>query len=130
MRLLLDTHIAVWAVTDSRYLKPAMRALIADSLNQIFVSAASIWEIGVKFALQRADAPPFSAQQALDAFAIAEFEILDIETTDIVAATTLPPLHGDPFDRMIVAQALGGGMRLVTHDAKLTAYSDTIIRMR
>ena len=69
MRLLLDTHIAIWSLTDPDKLSPAVRDLLSDPANSVFVSAASIWEIAIKHALgKRTGAPPFGAQDAIDKF--------------------------------------------------------------
>ena len=129
MRLLLDTHIALWAVADDRRLSAKARALIVDPANEVVVSAASLWEIAIKHALARG-APndmPVSALQALGYFREAGYELLDIAPAHIVAIETLPTLHADPFDRILVAQALNVPLRLLTHDPKVARYSDSII---
>ena len=129
MRLLLDTHIALWAILNSPRLTAHARKLIEDPDNQVMVSSATIWEIAIKHALARG-APtdmPISAQQAIDYFRGAGFELLDITAAHAVAVESLPPLHGDPFDRIIVAQCLTIPLRLLTHDAKVAAYSDLVI---
>jgi PIN domain nuclease of toxin-antitoxin system len=72
---------------------------------------------------------PISAQEAIGYFREAGFEPLDISSTHAAALETLPPLHGDPFDRILVAQALAVPLRLVTHDAKVAAYSDLVIKV-
>lgn len=130
MRILLDTHIALWAVSNPDRLSDKIRTLLEDAENEVHVSAASIWEIGIKFALDRRDAPPFSAKEAIGHFTDAGFTLLDITPDDTVAASELPLRHGDPFDRLIVGQALEVPLRLITLDAKVAAYSDTIILMR
>lgn len=129
MRLLLDTHIAIWTILDDPHLSTQARALTTDPANEVHVSAASLWEIAIKHALNRhgrADMP-FSARQALFYFKLARFRILAITDDHAIGVETLPLLHGDPFDRLIVAQALGEPMRLLTHDKAVAAYSDTII---
>lgn len=126
MRLLLDTHIAIWALTGDRRLGKEATARIADPDNQVYVSAASIWEIAIKHALGRG-AVPFSGQDALGYFAEAGYVWLDIRPEHAAATATLPALHADPFDRLLVAQALVEPLRLVTHDQTLVPYSDTIL---
>jgi PIN domain nuclease of toxin-antitoxin system len=129
VRLLLDTHIALWAVADDRRLSAKARTLIVDPTNEIVVSAASLWEIAIKHALAR-DAPndvPVSALEALGYFREAGYELLDISPAHVVAIETLPTLHADPFDRVLVAQALNVPLRLLTHDPKVARYSDSII---
>ncbi|MSP02131.1 MAG: type II toxin-antitoxin system VapC family toxin [Acetobacteraceae bacterium] len=126
---MLDTHIALWAIADSPRLSVRARELIDDPANEIVVSAATIWEISIKHALARG-APtdmPISGQEALGYFRDAEFTLLDISPAHTVMVETLPPLHNDPFDRLLVAQALAEPLRLLTHDPVVTAYSDLCI---
>lgn len=127
MRLLLDTHVAIWALTADRRLTQRARALIASPENDVVVSAASIWEIAIKFALGKSGRPPFSGTDAIGYFREAGFTFLDIRPDHAAAAGELPALHADPFDRLLVAQALHEPMRLVTQDPRVAAYSDTII---
>jgi PIN domain nuclease of toxin-antitoxin system len=129
MRLLLDTHIALWAVVDDPKLSTRARDLIADPGNDIIVSAASLWEIAIKHALARG-APtdmPISGQDALGFFREAGYELLDISPAHVVAVETLPVLHADLFDRMLVAQAMSVPLRLLTHDPTVSRYADSII---
>jgi len=129
VRLLLDTHIALWAIVDDPRLSAKARDLIVDPANEIVVSVASLWEIAIKHALARG-APsdmPISGLQALGYFRDAGYEVLDISPAHVVAVETLPMLHADPFDRILVAQALNVPLRLLTHDPRVAAYSDTII---
>jgi PIN domain nuclease of toxin-antitoxin system len=126
MRLLLDTHIAIWALTADRRLSASARELIATPDNRVYVSAASVWEIAIKHALGRG-AVPFSGQDALRYFTDAGFELLDIRPEHAAATEALPPLHGDPFDRLLIAQAVTEPLRLLTHDQTLVEYSDTIV---
>lgn len=126
MRLLLDTHIAFWALADDRRLSVHARAAIADPANEVYVSAASIWEIAIKYALGRG-AIPFSATAALGYFRQAGYLLLDVKPEHAVAVESLPPHHGDPFDRLLIAQALAEPLRLLTHDHALGAYSDTVM---
>ena len=129
MRLLLDTHIALWAVVDDRRLGPTATDLIADPANEVFVSAASLWEIAIKHRLARGNANdmPVSAQEAFGYFREAGYALLDIAATHVLAVERLPMLHADPFDRILVAQALTVPLRLLTRDARVARYSDTVI---
>ena len=129
MRLLLDTHIALWAVTDDPRLPVKAAETIADPANDIFVSVASLGEIAIKHALARGRPTdmPISARQALGHFSAAGYDLLDIEPSHAVAVEALPKLHADPFDRILVAQALTVPLRLMTHDARVARYSDTVI---
>jgi PIN domain nuclease of toxin-antitoxin system len=131
VRLLLDTHIALWAFVNDRRLPLKARELIADTENEVFVSAASLWEVAIKHALARG-APndmPISAQQAVDYCHRAGYELRNISVADVLALEELPTLHADPFDRILIAQALSTPLRLVTHDPVVARYSDTIIQV-
>ncbi|MDR3529263.1 MAG: type II toxin-antitoxin system VapC family toxin [Rhodopila sp.] len=129
MRLLLDTHIALWAIADHPSLSAKARMLIDDPDNQVVISAATVWEIAIKHALARGrpNDMPISGQEALGYFRDAGFEMLDISPAHVAAVETLAPLHADPFDRMLVAQAMTVPLRLLTHDPRVAAYSDSII---
>ena len=125
MHLLLDTQVALWALLDDPRLPPRGRALIADADNSITVSAASVWEIALEHSLARGDMP-VSGAQALQWFRRAGYALLDIKPEHAAAVETLPPLHADPFDRLLVAQALTEPLRLLTHDAAVARYSNLI----
>jgi PIN domain nuclease of toxin-antitoxin system len=129
MRLLLDTHVALWAIAQPASLSAGARALLTDRGNLVSVSVVSIWEIAVKHALggRRVGRMPVSAGRALELFEAAGFELLAISAQHAVAVEALPPLHADPFDRMLVAQALAEPMRLITADAQVAAYDTSII---
>ena len=126
MRLLLDTHVALWAIADSPRLSRKARDLIEDAGNDIVVSAASIWEITIKHALAP-NTMPVSGEEALGYFRDAGFELLDVSPPHAAGVEALPSLHGDPFDRILVAQALAIPLRLLSHDPMVAAYSDLVI---
>ena len=129
MNLLLDTHIALWAIADDPRLPAQARDLIADPANEVFVSAASVWEIAIKHALARGHANdmPISGQTALGYFREAGFKLLDISAAQAAGVEALPQLHADPFDRILLAQALSVPLRLLTQDGKLAAYGDGVL---
>jgi len=128
MRLLLDTHIALWAVTGSALLpRQAETAILAA--DEVFVSAASLWEVAIKHALRRADMP-VSSSQAFSAFVDAGYRLLDIKPAHAVRVEALAQLHKDPFDRLLIAQALEEPLTLVTADAVLGGYSPAIVVVR
>jgi PIN domain nuclease of toxin-antitoxin system len=129
LNLLLDTHIALWSVAKSSRLPEKARRLIADEEHQVAVSVVSVWEIAVKHAktADRPDGMAVSGARALDAFERAGFEILPITAAHAAALDGLPPVHQDPFDRMIVTQALTTPLHLVTADKVLGRYSETVI---
>ena len=126
MNLLLDTHVALWAITDSPRLPVNARELILAPRTTVYVSTASLWEIAIKHGLGRGDMP-VSAEEALRYFRESNYRIVPIEQEHAVAIEGLPAHHADPFDRMLVAQALVEPMRLMTHDRQVARYSDTII---
>lgn len=126
MRLLLDTHILLWALGDSAKLPAAARQLILDTANEVLFSAASIWEIAIKSELGRAD---FAASPEEIARAAAESGIDELPVRAQHAALTsrLPRHHRDPFDRLLVAQAMTEPARLLTVDAALKRYSELVV---
>jgi PIN domain nuclease of toxin-antitoxin system len=126
LRLLLDTHVAIWALTAPTLLTDKVVDLI-EKAESVSVSAASVWEIAIKHALGKRDAPPFSGADAIRHFRAAGYVLLDISSEHAAAVEDLPVLHGDPFDRLLVAQALTAPLRLVTRDPKVAAYSNAII---
>jgi PIN domain nuclease of toxin-antitoxin system len=129
LRLLLDTHVALWAIAKRLRLPEAIRDLIDDPANVVAVSAVSVWEIAIKHALARGRAGDIavSGAEALGHFRGAGYGLLEVSADHGAAVERLPRLHGDPFDRLLIAQALSEPLRLVTHDARLAAYSDTVI---
>lgn len=128
MNLLLDTHVALWAITDSPKLPQTARDVIVSPTTRVWVSAASVWEIAIKHALGRGDMP-VSSRDALRYFQESGYGILSIEAEHAVAVEDLPAHHQDPFDRILVAQALVEPMRLMTHDPLVALYSDTVIKI-
>ena len=105
MNLLLDTHVALWALIDNPRLSEKARGLILSPLATVWVSAASVWEIAIKHSLGHGDMPT-SGADALSYFLEAGYRILPIEAEHAAAVETLPPHPQDPFDRLLVAQAL------------------------
>jgi PIN domain nuclease of toxin-antitoxin system len=128
LNLLLDTHIALWAITDSPKLSPKARELIESPKTTIWISVASIWEIAIKYSLGRGDMP-ISSQQAMSYFRESGYRFLAVDAEHAIAVEELPTHHQDPFDRILVAQALVEPMRLMTHDSLVALYSDTIIKI-
>mgnify|MGYP001556667342 CR=1 FL=1 len=123
MRLLLDTHIFLWAVSGSPLLKPAVRRLIEDA-DEVYVSAASVWEIAIKARLGKIDADPHELAAAIDASGFVE---LPVSAAHAAEVTKLELHHNDPFDRLLIAQALVEPLRLVTIDEVLAKYSDVVL---
>lgn len=126
MKLLLDTHIALWAVSDDPRLTPQARELIAAPRNLVFVSAVSIWEIAIKHSLGRGDMP-VSGSEALEYFRQSGYRMLPVSPEHAAAVETLPAHHQDPFDRLLVAQSMAEPLRLLTRDTSVARYSDAVI---
>lgn len=128
MRLLLDTHVALWEITDDARLAPEVRRRLRSADNTIFVSVISLWEIAIKFARPRGrpDDMPISSQDALEYFAGAGYEILSVTPQHALAVEGLPQFHRDPFDRMLIAQARSEPLRLLTADSAVAAYGDGV----
>lgn len=123
MRLLLDSHALIWWAENPAELTPAARAAIADPANEVFMSAASLWEIGLKCAKGKLRVPAGLAG-ALRADGISD---LPIHVRHAERALALPPHHGDPFDRMLVAQALEENLTLVSRDRWIPAYGAPLL---
>lgn len=121
MKLLLDTQLLLWAASTPKRLSPAARKLLVDPRNELLFSAASIWEITIKNALGREDfrIEPTVLRRGLLDNGYAE---LPISGDHALAIESLPPLHRDPFDRMLVAQATSEGITLLTADPLLAKY--------
>jgi PIN domain nuclease of toxin-antitoxin system len=122
VRLLLDTHALLWWLADEGLNAPAREA-IADPANLVAVSAASAWEISIKKALGKLAAPDDLEQQVQDG----GFEALPISLAHGVAAGLLPRHHDDPFDRMLIAQAIAEGLTIVTRDKRFDDYGVALL---
>ncbi|HEY7365994.1 MAG TPA: type II toxin-antitoxin system VapC family toxin [Methylomirabilota bacterium] len=125
MRVLVDTHLLLWAVASSRRLPKEARSLILDAANEVFYSAASVWEIAIKSELRRRD---FKANPAVLVRALAQSGFAELPVTAAHAARVagLPAIHRDPFDRLLVAQSLAEPMTLLTNDAVLRGYGPLV----
>ncbi len=123
MRLLLDTHVLLWLMEDSSRLSREGRALIADA-SEVYVSSASIWEIAIKSGMGKIKEEAKVIADKLEATGLKE---LHVTNKHAIAAGKLPRLHRDPFDRLLVAQAISELMRFLTADKRLTAYSELVV---
>lgn len=121
MRLLLDTQIALWALTGSARLGELARGLIEDPANGIYVSTASVWEIAIKYALKRGDMPIHGARAA-ELFTQAGYRELPVTWRHAAMVDSLPSIHNDPFDRILIAQSLAEPMKLLSRDATVASY--------
>ena len=125
MRYLLDTHVLLWWLSNDPCLSEAARRVISDGSHEILVRSAAAWEIAIKKALGKLEAPD-SLREALIASA---FQPLDITIAHALVAGALPPHHADPFDRMLVAQAQIEELTLITADERLEQYEVQILRV-
>ena len=126
MQILLDTHIVLWALADDPALPDEARSLISDERNGLWVSAVSIWEISIKHSLSRSDMP-LSGKDALGYCQVAGYRWLDVRPEHAVAVEDLPRIHADPFDRLLIAQALMEPLKLLTHDVVIARYHPDIL---
>ena len=125
MSYLLDTHLLIWIAKSDPKLPTAVAEIIDEPANTLYFSTVAIWEIAIKRGLDRPDfrADPSALRAGLLQSGYVE---LPIESRHVLALTALPPHHRDPFDRLLVAQAVTEGMTLLTHDARVARYSDAI----
>jgi len=121
MRLLLDTHAFLWAISDDPRLGSGSRLLVFEQADAVFLSHVSLWEIAIKHALVRSDMP-VSAAEAITWAEASGFELLPLATEHILTLEVLPMHHRDPFDRLLVAQAISTPLTLVSADAALIPY--------
>lgn len=122
MRVLIDTHLLLWALSAPTKLTANARQLIERS--EVYVSAASIWEISIKVSLGKLAA---SSSDVLAAIEPSGFTLLPISGEHAAHVADLPMHHKDPFDRLLVAQALSEPMRLLSNDEVLRAYGDFVV---
>ena len=125
MRLLLDTHVALWVMTDSPRLSAAARGMLVAA-DEVYVSAASVWEVAIKRSLGKLD---FDAALFSSALRDSGFLPLPITDAHAVGVQALPAHHADPFDRLLVAQAIHEPLRLLTADPLLVPYSELVVRL-
>jgi PIN domain nuclease of toxin-antitoxin system len=125
MKLLLDTHLLLWAGLQPARLSVAARRLITDAANELLFSAVSLWEVAIKRGLQRAD---FSLDPRLLKTGLLEngYAEMPITSTHAVAVYDLPAIHKDPFDRILVAQSIVEGITLLTADPLVAQYPGPI----
>jgi len=125
MRLLLDTHLLVWAMGEPERLPAGCAAMLEDPSNSLLFSVASLWELVIKQALGR---PDFNLEPSLLRQALLDggWQELPIEASHALAVSQLPPLHRDPFDRLLLAQAQVEGLLLLTADSQLSLYPGPI----
>ena len=128
MKFLLDTHVLLWAAGEPKRLSKAVRSLLEDADNELPFSAASLWEVAIKSALRRRE---FRVEVRLLRRGLLDngYSELPIVSDHVVAIESLPPIHKDPFDRVLVAQATVEGITLLTNDPAVAQYPGPIRRV-
>lgn len=124
MRILLDTHLVLWWLSGDKLLPREAETFIADSANEIYVSAASIWEVAIKVGLGRMKGDPATIEAAIIPSGLSELRITGRHAAQV---SRLPLHHRDPFDRLLIAQSLVEPMRLLTRDAMLAKYGELVL---
>ena len=125
MKVLLDTRILLWWLADDEHLPARAAVAIVDPETEVVVSAASAWEISIKQAAGRLDAP----EDLLDALVANDFGTLSVTLEHAMAAGRLPAHHADPFDRMLIAQAQIEGITLLTVDRRFSDYEVELLHL-
>jgi len=126
MRLILDTNVLIRALIDPSRLSPDARHVLEDPEHEVFFSAASIWEIAIKSALGKADFQ-VSPEKIVESAEASGFVELPVRASAALKVARLPHLHRDPFDRLLVAQAMSEPAQLYTTDKELAAYSELVV---
>jgi PIN domain nuclease of toxin-antitoxin system len=129
VRFLLDSHLLVWLAAQTTKLPMAARQIIEDDRNTLFLSSASIWELTIKYTLGRDEIPvhPKVLHRSLQ---YNDFQELEIRSDHAFALERLPPIHKDPFDRILIAQAISEDMMLMTSDETIAQYEGPIRLVR
>jgi PIN domain nuclease of toxin-antitoxin system len=123
VRLILDAHIAIWSVTRNPLLRSEIAGLISEQTESIGISLAQLWEVEIKIAAGRLPAI-IDFSRAIETLGL---ELVRIEPADAIRAARLPRHHGDPFDRMLIAQAIARDLTIVTHDRAFEAYAMPVV---
>jgi PIN domain nuclease of toxin-antitoxin system len=124
MRALIDTHALLWALSEPKRLPDKVRDILVGPEHSIYVSAATLWEICIKVALKKLSAKPHDILQEVSSLG---FEELPVYSRHTLRLLELKAHHRDPFDRMLVAQALEEGLTLISHDPALSRYEAPIL---
>jgi PIN domain nuclease of toxin-antitoxin system len=125
VKLLLDTHLLIWAADDIKRVPPDARGLMADQENELLFSVVSIWEVAIKRGLNRPDFQ-VDARKLRRGLIDNGYIELPILGEHAVAIDGLPPIHKDPFDRMLIAQAIVEGITLLTNDESMAMYTGVV----
>lgn len=127
MRILLDTHIFLWFISGDAQLSTDVRDAIRDPDNEIYLSSVSVWEAIVKYQLGKLPLPESPETYLPKQRDLHQIASLALDESSVVQLAKLPPLHRDPFDRMLICQALQNGLMIATVDAAIRAYSVSVL---
>ncbi len=124
-RVLIDTHVLLWTLTDDNRANGRIRSILDDPEHQIYVSAVSIWEVAIKH-IKHPMLMPMEPEVAMQGALDSGFLLLDMSAMHAAESAQIPALHGDPFDRILIAQARTEPMHFLTCDAALKVYSHLV----
>lgn len=127
MKILLDTHIFLWFISGDTQLSTDVQDVIRDPDNEVYLSAISVWEATVKYQLGKLPLPEHPEIYLPRQRDLHQIVSLALDESSVVQLAALPPLHKDPFDRMLICQALQNGLTIATVDAAVRAYSISVI---
>ena len=127
MRILLDTHVLIWAATEPERLSSACREAIEDGANEVYVSSVSAWEIAIKQSLGKLELPRPAEEWLPEVVRASGFEALGVDLESALRVRGMPWHHRDPFDRLLIAQAVQQRLTFATRDAKLAEYGIAIL---
>jgi len=122
MRLLLDTHIFLWYIANSRRVPAAWAGLLRDPQNQVFLSVVSFWEVIIKYQTGKLPLPEVPEIYIPRLSSLHQIKMLSVDELDVAQVARLPSIHNDPFDRLLIAQSLRHGLTLLTVDVQIRAY--------
>jgi PIN domain nuclease of toxin-antitoxin system len=127
MRILLDTHIFLWFISGDTQLSAEVRDAIREPDNEIYLSAVSVWEAIVKYQLGKLPLPEHPETYLPKQRDLHQIDSLSLDENSVVQLAQLPPLHRDPFDRMLICQALHNGLTIATVDSEVRAYPVSVM---
>ena len=131
MKILVDTHIALWAIADTEKLSAEVIKILEDTKNEIYYSIASVWEVAIKHKL-KPEQMPISEEEFTELCKVTGFQSLPITHEQIFMVKTLSrpadaPKHNDPFDRLLISQAKANNMKFMTHDSLIPYYNEKCV---
>jgi len=127
MKFLLDTHALIWLLSDPKRLPQRIRTMLTDARNETYASAVNIFEVASRNSAARRFNYNVSAEEVLVATREAGIDLIDLKPEHAAAVENIANFHGDPFDRLLLAQAQSEGLQLVTHDERLAQYDSRTI---